>query len=109
LKVGEFEIIPKMEITLSKEEIENLYRCAEAHYDRVCRNQARPGGFLFALYNIVTHCGQAWESHFFTSRELNLLCKITESPLCDPSIFIPVRAALNALELKYRDLNKRTR
>lgn len=79
--------LPKFEVELSKEELEAAIECANHHYDSVCQQTAKPGGFLYGGWNQIKF--EELEGKFeaqqgpkanlsLTSRELGTFCKVLE-------------------------------
>jgi hypothetical protein len=80
--------------SLTYEELTGAIECAKTHYDLACREAAQPGGFLFYWHNHFAaeavgaqiEKGATSESEL-SSHELDLLCKILESPKSDDKLY----------------------
>lgn len=69
----------KSVVRVTKAEVEQLVVFAARHYDSKCRSTALKGGMLYGILN--QFCGDDPEEEVsveFSSRDLDLLCKITE-------------------------------
>lgn len=73
--------IPVCEVGFTKVEVEWLMKLSAWHYDGVCRNAGRLGGFLYGINNHFVldeeHSLQASDVQL-TFGEIDILCKILE-------------------------------
>jgi len=67
---------PKAWVVLEPKELELLAECSLKHYDSVCVNAGKPGGFLFGMVNVFFASPN--EKHQLSWRELDTLAKIAE-------------------------------
>lgn len=72
------------------EELDNMIECSRTHYDWTCKTASAVGGEDGAkLSGFLT----VWkefhleDGHELSSRELDLLCKILESPSAKPGLY----------------------
>jgi hypothetical protein len=74
MKVTQIRFEPTATIKFSAKEKALLIRAAKRHYDGTIRAATQPGrdSFIYGMKNGLD---------YFTSREVDLLCKVAESPL----------------------------
>lgn len=109
LEAFNYEVEGKVVVT--KAELQNMIRCAETHYDATCRSTAIPGprAFLNGMRNSMRSPGSdahvdfetAAESDtstdWLTTRQLDLLLKILESPAALPELYWKVHEVYKAV------------
>lgn len=100
MKLEAFSYEVEGKVVVTKAELANMIRCAEGHYDATCRSTAIPGprAFLNGMRNSLRSPGsdehvdfeKASESDVatdhLTTRQLDLLLKILESPAAAPGL-----------------------
>lgn len=101
-------------ISFTEEEVDQLILFSRQHYDGTCKAAAEHGGILRGLKNYFLFIPEGeskpkTSSYEFTSRELDLLCKITEPILAMDENKIQLHTQLvklfaDAIE-KYREIN----
>lgn len=77
MKLTEISFKPIAHVAVSREEIDLLCECSAGHYDGVCKDASRSGGFLFGMRNYSEHAPEAL--HSLTWREIDTLAKIVEA------------------------------
>lgn len=73
-----FDIIgrPEFWFTLNVKQVTAIIACSQLHYDGVCKDASRPGGFVFGWLN----CARARTKVSATWREIDTALKIMEHP-----------------------------
>lgn len=94
-------------VRVTAEELENMLECSRTHYDWKCRqasaecgvNGADRSGFLtvWKLFDLE-------EGHELSSYELDLLCKIMESPVADHDLYVRFREILREINDRWCEL-----
>jgi len=77
MRLSSIAFKPKGYIQFSPEEIALLLECSEKHYDSVCKEAGRVGGFLYGLKNWMENVKES-TAHDLTFREIDTLAKISE-------------------------------
>ncbi len=106
VKLNSITFRPVAWVHFSLAEIGLLMQCSASHYDSVCRQASKVGGFLYGMNNRATH--DAMALHSLTFRELDTLAKINEAGAYMGN---PDRQVCHALEVQLhnalRTLNER--
>jgi hypothetical protein len=78
--------IAELNMRLRRDMVEHLIVCARSHYDSTCKHAARPGpsGFIHGWKMMMGR--DEWVEVYCSASQLNLICKILESPRADPAI-----------------------
>ena len=107
MKLTDTVYMPHVWVEFTDAEVDLMMTCAACHYDRACREVGKPGqgSFLYGIsgnhqavrdYNKLLQAGaypvdlgclaEAMEPHKtkLHSRDVGLLCKITEQLFCNP-------------------------
>lgn len=111
MKLEAFSYEVEGKVCVTKAELTNMIRCAETHYDATCRSAALPGprAFLNGMRNSMRSPGSDAHVDFeaaaeadtstdwLTTRQLDLLLKILESPSAMPGLHMKVREVYKAV------------
>jgi len=80
-----YQYLVKMKVKLSREEVEQLYKDSQRHYDSHCKavGVPGPGSFLHAMRVMLGTAGESLPQHdeveyALNFREIDTLCKICE-------------------------------
>lgn len=102
-------------VTITSVQLLNMLECAKSHYDSACVEAGQPGprGFLWGWRNRLLdhdapHVGDALVAEGevdVTTRKLDLLLKILESPLATYGLYALVSKAYHVLEAEWVRLN----
>lgn len=106
MKIDSIIYSPLAVCVFSRADMELLIRCSESHYDWTCRSLSLPGGQLYGLRNRFAEDDTHAEMRV-NIPEVDLLCKVAESPLCDPELQWQLMTTFKALNDKYEELNSR--
>ena len=72
---------PEFRFALTMEQIHVLLELARGHYDHECRKLADSAGAIGKAMSLAVEIGQHCV-HTFSSRDLDLLCKVLEASSC---------------------------
>ncbi len=71
---------PRYRIYLSKEELHTILACSGIHYDSVCRDASKVGGFLYGWANWIDESAPDDMYYLCDTREMQTCLKILEMP-----------------------------
>ena len=76
MKLAEISFKPIAHVTFTSAEIRLMCECSRCHYDGVCKDASKVGGFLYGMSNAEENA--PGHSHSLTWRQLDTLAKILE-------------------------------
>jgi hypothetical protein len=94
---------PKAEVEITKADLAQLFVSAEHHYDDVCRQLANKGGLLWGTRNMLDKDEMVIQT--LSSRDLNILCKVSESPACGIDLHLKLCAIFAKIRSERERIN----
>src|SRR6266436_6128826 len=92
--------VPEAKLNFTPDDIKQLMHASDSHYDGLCRSMSQRGGLIYGLKN-----RSEWSDEKPTDvdlcinwHNLDLLCKVAESPACSRDIYMTLTGALGELD-----------
>ncbi len=78
MKRLQYEYAVSVRLKFSREELDHCIAVSGLHYDGVCQDASKCGGFLYGMKNVIEIDKADSVKWTLTARELDTLCKILE-------------------------------
>lgn len=100
-------------VTVTRDQLLNMLECAKSHYDRACVEAGEPRGFLWGWRNQMLDWKTLGDGDKLldetnvdvTTRQLDLLLKILESPSSTPGLHASVGEVYDVLSSESKRVN----
>lgn len=101
-------------VRYTRTDLNILLKCAATHYDTVCKNAGKVGGFLHGMGTVLgfeEDEGSKEAEYTVTNRQLDTLCKIMENQdtVEEAALYLVLRRLIQQAGEEYRRLNEAAR